>query len=287
MELMSFQPPDKNALDAYKHDDDRPKLRLSAFLFLDLLGTTARDAADPAPLLKAMTDARFWGNSDQSTPAAVARWFSDNLGLAYPIGDEQHPNIQPADSAMSDIIFSACMHQVALFDHGFSSRGGISVDLFYADEAMIYGPALNRAVQLEKERAKYPRIVLDEAAVRVAKESLKKKIEPRQWARAYLMVDADGVVFVNWLASVHSHPDETADKLGEYRDQIAALLAEHDGCTVVHDKYRWLAAYFDWFIKEHPGLDEDQRKTLLVDQARPWPSKFEAFGKDIPAPKDG
>ncbi len=36
MDLLPHQPLDKNALDAYRDDADKPKLRTTAFLFLDL-----------------------------------------------------------------------------------------------------------------------------------------------------------------------------------------------------------------------------------------------------------
>jgi hypothetical protein len=44
---------------------------------------------------------------------------------------------------------------------GFLVRGGITVGNVVHDDESVFGPGLNRAYQLEKEGAKFPRIVLD------------------------------------------------------------------------------------------------------------------------------
>jgi len=50
---------------------------------------------------------------------------------------------------------------LAAATEGFFLRAGVTVGDIYHDENMVFGPALNRAYQLE-DAGKYPRIVLDE-----------------------------------------------------------------------------------------------------------------------------
>jgi hypothetical protein len=59
-------------------------------LFLDLLGTVASGTGQDArgeltATQEALERARDWGDSDPKDTPAVVRWFSDNLGMAYPI----------------------------------------------------------------------------------------------------------------------------------------------------------------------------------------------------------
>src|ERR1700722_5314673 len=161
-----------DAYTAYTDDLGQPALRESAVLFLDLLGTTDPRTDIEAQhglqdVKEALTRARDWGDSDPSDAQGVARWFSDNLGMALPVTDAT-----PADEALGTMITKTAAHLTALALHGYPARGAIAYGLFYADENLLYGPALNRAVALEKARAVYPRVVLDEAAARAAREHL-------------------------------------------------------------------------------------------------------------------
>lgn len=50
---------------------------------------------------------------------------------------------------------------------GFLLRGGIAVGDIIHDEEVVFGPALNRAYELESNVAVYPRIVVDEPVLRI------------------------------------------------------------------------------------------------------------------------
>jgi hypothetical protein len=50
---------------------------------------------------------------------------------------------------------------------GFLLRGGIAVGDIIHDEEVVFGPALNRAYELESNVAVYPRIVVDESVLRI------------------------------------------------------------------------------------------------------------------------
>jgi hypothetical protein len=52
---------------------------------------------------------------------------------------------------------------------GFLLRGGIAVGEIIHDEEVVFGPALNRAYELESKVAIYPRIVVDEPVLKIGK----------------------------------------------------------------------------------------------------------------------
>jgi len=273
--------------DAYQ-TDGQPTLVQSVVLFLDLLGTSdPRSEAEARAHLEAtheaLEQARDWGDSDPSDETSVVRWFSDNLGMAYPVTAGL-----PAGDALTGLTRNAGAHQLALIGHEFIARGAISLDLFYADEHLLYGPALNWAVALEKTRAIYPRVVLDETATRVARTCLVDEYGSGADApqRRDLAVDEQGVTFVHYLATGLAYNEEetplSLEYLAKHQRFIATKLAEHDRAPHVHDKYRWLAAYHDWYVE---SLGETASESLLVRCARPLAASFRPFGSDVPVPE--
>jgi hypothetical protein len=275
--------------DAYQRAE-LPVLVESAVLFLDLLGTSEQRSEREVQAhfnasVEAIAIARDWGDSDPSDSPSVARWFSDNLGMAYPV-----TGAEPASDTLNRLVEHAGAHQLALIIKDFIARGAISVDLFYADEHLLYGPALNRVVTLEKTRAIYPRVVLDEAATRVARTGLIEADGRVDGApqRRNLAIDDHGVTFVHYLATGLAYDEEqtplSLGYLAKHQQFIVTMLTRYDGAPQIHDKYRWLAAYHDWYVD---SLGETAGESLMVRCARPLETGFKPFGYDIPAPDIG
>jgi hypothetical protein len=272
----------ESAYDHFRNAASEPVLRLSAVLFLDLLGTShQRDEAAAQEHLRlthrALGRARPAGGSEPDDQhISVASWFSDNLGLAYPVAG-------PVDIilALGLTINAAADHQLSLAYDGLFSRGGISCDGFYADRDFIYGPALNAAVALEHTTCQ-PRVALDESSVLLARHGLAAHEgggEDATWRRS-LVVDGDAV-FVNYLDSLELFADQ-ADRvrhvLGRHRDHIAANLGLYAAVPKIHEKYRWLAGYHDFFLS---GFDDQSVvDDLYVKAAEPL-GNFERFAADI------
>jgi hypothetical protein len=268
----------------FRNAANRPRLVESAVLFLDLLGTdvprTPAQAAEHLRLThEALERAREWGNSAHgANDISVASWFSDNLGLAYPISEPVE-----ADVALGMLLSDCAFHQLAMIHSGFVARGAITVGPFYADPNFIYGPALNRAVALEKA-ANYPRVVLDERAAAEARCALIELERGRAGApqRLALAVAPDGAIFVNYLASLEFQEDELFDSLqylGRQRSVIAGNLAKYADHARVYAKYHWLASYHDWFLTQ---LGDDPAFARL-SLSPPQPAEgFKRFGDDVP-----
>lgn len=78
-----------------------------------------------------------------------------------------------------------------LSDEGLIVRGGITVGEFYADDALVFGKGLIRAVELEEKYAQVPRIIIDEDNFAI---DLSSFIED-----GHLIRDFDGYCFVNYF----------------------------------------------------------------------------------------
>lgn len=226
--------------------DGKPTLVPSAVLFLDVLGTGARrsdeDAQDYLSVThKAFEQARSWGESQHgASDLSVAAWFSDNLAMAVPI--PATGGLVPADG-ISMLVTYAAMHQLSLIDHGLFARGAITFGMFYADRDFVNGPALNAAYRLESSST-YPRVILDEQAMRALKVSdgLRDGYESR------LLVGNDELPFVDYLSYLEYmtlEPCHEPDAARSHRDRVRHEL-DADHPDDVHEKYVWIASYHDY-----------------------------------------
>jgi len=128
-------------------------------------------------------------------------------------------------------------------------RGGIARGLVYHDGQVIFGPALNEARALEEGRAKYPRVILSEEAVRVGLAA-----EPPVGTiikRFVRQDEADGVYFVNILRVVRMAMDYEKQPLERIRtiaDHIDQHLQEEIARLSGEERQQvlWFQKYFNW-----------------------------------------
>jgi len=264
----------------FRGDDGEPALADCAVLFLDLLGTAGpRGDADvlehlrrtKAAVHRARGDVR---DADGGTERLRrATWFSDNLNVFYGATD-QAGAVEALDALIRDVSFL----QLGFLIEDLVARGAIALDRFYADEEFLYGPALDRAVLLEKTRARYPRVVLDEASIAVARRSSCTRHGGMDTWQSLLCVDnADGAVFVDYLGALRASPDDLnlwGSILVAHRHLIETGLRRYDGIAGLEEKYRWLAGYHSYFVGRHDSLlrhDKDPAE-LIVECSRPMGS---------------
>jgi hypothetical protein len=92
--------------------------------------------------------------------------FSDNIVLSGP------PNALTL--AAFKVILSDYQWCSAAF--GFLTRGAVTMGDICHDGQVVFGPALNRAYELESQVAKYPRIIFDNAVFRSSKPKKEKSM---------------------------------------------------------------------------------------------------------------
>jgi hypothetical protein len=101
-----------------------------------------------------------------------------------------------------------------------------------------------------------------------------------------LAVDG-GTTFVNYLDLLEWDVEQSPLSLAfldKHKKLIEDNLAKYEPGGV-HDKYRWLAAYHDWFLESFAGGPlAEQAADLKIDHHPALATNFAAFGHDIPAP---
>jgi hypothetical protein len=84
----------------------------------------------------------------------IGTTFSDSTVISQSL--EKSPNL---------LVQQIAIFQVAAAINGFWLRGGITIGNIVHDDECVFGPALNRAYELECSVANYPRVVLDQTVI--------------------------------------------------------------------------------------------------------------------------
>ena len=114
------------------------------------------------------------------------RTYSDNFLLFFEKG-----NVGEYEALKLLSTIARKIQMKFLIDHKIIVRGGITIGEFYADDKMVFGQGLIRAVELEDKIAKYPRIIIDNECFQ---ESVSKLVETR-----YILQDNDGLFYINYF----------------------------------------------------------------------------------------
>lgn len=161
--------------------------------------------------------------------------FSDSIVFSTPVA--------PTTVYRLISIVSDCC--ISLLRSGITVRGAIACGKLYHRQDAIFGPALIEAYALEKDVAKYPRILL---TTEVEEAYRKEAIDDRQ---AHLREDFDGLQHVDVLWSYFKdRADPGPDSLSALRD-IALWLFIGPGESQkmgVKAKWAWYKKYFDQFV---------------------------------------
>ncbi len=124
------------------------------------------------------------------------------------------------------ILRTSSMQRI-LLENSILLRGAVVSGLLYNDGKRIFGPAIIEAYLLEKDKAKYPRIIVDEKLVQFLKLQPKATLFVRSEDR-YLRIDDDGVYYINYF--IHGHISKKAIDTFPF-DLTTPGIAE---------KHRWL-----------------------------------------------
>ena len=84
--------------------------------------------------------------------------FSDNLYASFSY--EPNDDVSFGQAFVFAVLFARSYYSVML-DNQFSIRGAISFGSDYSDDNMIFSMALVKAYQLESDKAKFPRVIID------------------------------------------------------------------------------------------------------------------------------
>jgi hypothetical protein len=169
-------------------------------------------------------------------------------------------------SLISDIQ-QTCHH---LLWHGHYTRGAIVLGQLAHRGNVIFGPALIEAYRLERDVAKYPRIIVKPDAVSYLRilwptdQTNKNNTYDRS-----LRLDKDGIYYVDMLGFMAGHQNEIRRKRGDEEYLISLVKAKlvqdaHDLGRVA--KHNWMLNYLEEVAAECTSFVETKNSTIPSDQ---------------------
>lgn len=279
----------------YHSNDAKPALKKSVFVYMDILGYSQlismaeRDGTQEslfAELYDALSEGRKWLRDEElgdlpdgflgMKDTYVLKAFTDNIVISWPIRRD-------GEGELGSAFFKLIYFQFVMTKRGFFIRGAISAGDAYVDDVAVFGSALNEAYKGETTLARDPRIILTDSAVRYVKEHLSyyapSHIAPQV---RYVLCDADGQWFVNYLECVLSAEDEVGpffDELLAHKAAVELKLSEYKNDPSIFAKYAWVANYHNYFCDLH--------RRYFTDEFRIDPELFRAKPKSILEVKEG
>lgn len=242
-------------------------------LFLDILGFQSHvDETVKAPSKdkNAMTFAKLKVALDQisdgvhyrdavevsgelrSTSRKVTQ-FSDSVVLSY-LRNEPH------GVGVTSILMDVHNLQLALMQRGILLRGAVTAGQLYHDEKLVFGPALNEAVALDR-LANYPRVILHGEILDEAGLKRSPSPSPSRTISSLVAEDFDGLFYIDYF---NVQPDDFNGEwdgvryyLERLRAVVKSLSSKKDPSIKV--KHSWLRTKFNSMAKP---FQKSEFKTL-------------------------
>lgn len=198
--------------------------------FIDILGFSAMVQSDcesfaPPKYLELLYSAHVRANALFSKDLdATLIQFSDSIVLSRPF----------EMSELKRFLETIAKWQRMLLMDGLLCRGGITFGKHFSKEKFLFSKAMIDAYHLESAKARYPRIIISEDLLQLAKTSISLDQLP-------LTHQDDGAAFIDFLTS-----DETTSA----NDIVAAVSIireknKHEA-SAVQEKINWLLRYTDY-----------------------------------------
>ncbi len=169
--------------------------------------------------------------------------FSDSIVVSY-LKNEQN------GSGVSSILWDVHRLQLELVPYGILLRGAITSGLLYHDQSLVFGPALNEAVALEK-LASYPRVILDgqifDEASLPRPYRQKRKLELTRSISSMVEMDLDGLYYIDYFNVQSDDFNEDWYDLWEYLDALRKLIKglANKKSPSIKVKHSWLRIKFN------------------------------------------
>lgn len=236
--------------------DDTPERKLTykryAIAYMDILGTKeAIESLNPKDLIRRFNNVFLIGKAivkndifSKNPKSAKVKIFSDNICIAVEIKDseKEHKKLAWLASYCRDF------QRHVLKNYGnFLIRGGITLGDLYIDDTFVLGPGLIDAYKLESQKAKFPRIIVDERYAEKAMLYLKdacSRINEGK-GKCAIIKDDDGVYFLDYLEPNPYGLDKltymTYEWIRQDEEILNIILSSATGCP--KDKSDWLKKY--------------------------------------------
>jgi hypothetical protein len=256
-----------HTVNPYFDDNEKPVLRRSYCVFMDVLGFSDHIAQSFSDGNGQIALDRFYGVFTEQLQAIFNRdiegncrtWdvkvFTDNIVLGYAF-DSWH-----AEPELASVFDKVGCYQLLMTLENFFIRGAISVGDLFLDENTAFGPTLLEAHTLESTRARDPRVVLSSGVVDYLRKHIGFYRHPRHAPQMKMVLaDADGEVFVHYLHYLVGWADDTpyitSDSLAKHKENVIHNLEANRGSPKVWAKYQWVANYHNFFCDQCHHYDD-------------------------------
>lgn len=241
-----------------------PKLQVvyreSVVSLLDVLGfrRLVQDAGQDASTVYRVLSALRRGARPRQVDTTMLRMeftaFSDNVVRSTPL------DLLPSPEATTDVLLLELAHladaQKKLLRYRILVQGGVTIGGVYHDRrrGMVFGPALNRAYELMKEKAHHASIVVDPDALAFCRGPGRHHSDQRVTRLRESLHDDSGVMSVDYLQDEGGivgpgWPNWRAymRTLCDHKETILRYWSSARSCERELDRCRWLAGYHNYF----------------------------------------
>jgi hypothetical protein len=177
----------------------------------------------------------------------IVNQFSDSIIISY---------LKTEKSGIFFILLDILFLCASVLQKGFLLRGAIVCGKLYHTETKIFGPALVKAYEMERELAIYPRIIFDEKILKIAKnyprEGYKKNMEFKK-IEEMIIKDFDGLFYINYLDLAKPNFIDTDGMIPEYLESLRKIIEsiENEEDISIKQKYLWLKEKYNILLTEY------------------------------------
>lgn len=273
--------------DDYYKSDGRPIVAPSFCLVADLLGMQDRvrsckneEASNELcqRIYNLLSEFKTQVEVDQDWHPWSYVQFSDTIVLGYPIIRARgygEPELCDATNFVQHF-------QLHMTLGGFLVRGGLSFGELHISSEHCFGKALVVAHLLEKNDAKYPRIIVSPQVKTLIMQHLGFYGDPGQAPQAseFLRDRADGSVFVNYLDWANIGEGTDLATIADHKTMLLRQRDEFSRDNPVMEKLDWASAYHNFFCSDGiVGTGDwepswEQKENLKIDEPVAFNDRF-------------
>lgn len=171
--------------------------------------------------------------------------FSDSIVISFKAED---------NGAILEIIGSIQSLIKKVVNQEFLLRGSIAFGDIYHDKDFIYGPAMNKAYDLESKKAIVPRIIIQKDIVELSKEHMPSFFNEgmEEYVYNYISIDLDGNYYIDYFKKGVDTFWEIKNRDKKFMFKLKGIIEKglQENEMYVNIKYQWMKEKFNELIKE-------------------------------------